>query len=105
VHIQQKFLTGMAARSPAKSTCRNVCVKTGRDYDPLDYYRHLVGKFDVTGLAYRQIDWPRQTAPGRCKDRFYRFRWRRHSSNARNAIDFWRTTGKGPRLARSKPVV
>jgi type III restriction enzyme len=52
------------------------CVKLGRgakaEYEPLDYFEHLISRVDVTKFRYGTIDWPLAEALKEAKDRFYR---------------------------------
>src|SRR5262249_7938101 len=47
-------------------------VKTGKDYEPLDYYRHLLSQVDVRKFGYGSVDWDMTEALARVKDSFYR---------------------------------
>lgn len=49
------------------------CLKVnGDEYEPLDYYRHLVARVDVDRFDYQGIDWPLAEKLRDAKDRFYR---------------------------------
>ena len=52
------------------------CVRHGRgpraEYEPLDYFEHLISRVDVTKFPYGRIDWPLAEALREAKDRFYR---------------------------------
>lgn len=48
------------------------CVRTGKTYEPLDYFRHLLSTVEVESLAYDTINWPLADAMKAAKDRFYR---------------------------------
>lgn len=48
------------------------CVKDGEEYEPLDYFRHLVSQVNVDKFAYDKIDWKLDDALAEAKDRFYR---------------------------------
>ncbi len=47
-------------------------VKNGKDYEALDYYRHLLSKVDVKKFDYESVDWNMAEALERAKDSFYR---------------------------------
>jgi len=48
------------------------CVKTGDEYEPLDWYRHLLNEVDETKFEYGSIDWKLADELGKAKDRVYR---------------------------------
>jgi type III restriction enzyme len=52
------------------------CVVHGKgakaEYEPLDYFEHLISRVDVTKFAYGGIDWPLAEALREAKDRYYR---------------------------------
>lgn len=48
------------------------CVKRGKEYEPLDYFRHLLPAVDVEEFPYDKTDWPMADALKEAKDRFYR---------------------------------
>jgi len=48
------------------------CVKEGRTFEPLDYYRHLVSRVDVDQFEYDKIDWPLAKEIELQKERMYR---------------------------------
>ena len=48
------------------------CVKQGKEYEALDYYRHLVSKVDVAKFGYASIDWNLMDALRSAKDSYYR---------------------------------
>jgi len=48
------------------------CVKTGDEYEPLDYFRHLISQVDVDRFPFNRIDWPLADELAAAKDRFYR---------------------------------
>ncbi|MDZ4841377.1 MAG: DEAD/DEAH box helicase family protein [Hyphomicrobium aestuarii] len=48
------------------------CVQTGDDYEPLDYFRHLLATVKVEAFEYDTINWPLAEALRGAKDRFYR---------------------------------
>ncbi len=47
-------------------------VKTGRSYEVLDYYRHLLSQVEVMRFDYESVDWNLADALTRVKDSFYR---------------------------------
>jgi hypothetical protein len=48
-------------------------VKAGKDYEPLDYYRHLLSTVDVSDLRYEEeIDWDLREAIEKGRDSYYR---------------------------------
>jgi type III restriction enzyme len=47
-------------------------VKNGKDYESLDYYRHLLSQVDVRKFDYGAADWDMTEALQRAKDSFYR---------------------------------
>ncbi len=47
------------------------CVKEGREYARLDYYRHLVSQVDLDRFPYDRIEWPLAQELANAKDRFY----------------------------------
>ncbi len=48
------------------------CVKTGDDYQSLDYFRHLIRYVDVDAFAYDAINWDLSADLKDAKERFYR---------------------------------
>jgi type III restriction enzyme len=48
------------------------CVKTGNDYESLDYFRHLIRHVDVDNFAYNAINWNLADDLKDAKERFYR---------------------------------
>ncbi len=48
------------------------CVKSGRGYEPLDWYQHLLSEVDVGSFEYASIDWKLEEDIAKAKDRFYR---------------------------------
>lgn len=52
------------------------CVKTDvgkkAEYEPLDYFRHLVARVDVRTFGYGSIDWPLSEELKAARDRFFR---------------------------------
>lgn len=49
------------------------CVKAGSEYEPLDYFRHLLPTVDVETFPYDKIDWPMADELKKAKDRFYTY--------------------------------
>lgn len=47
-------------------------VKSGRDYEPLDYYQHLLSQVDVRKFDYGAANWDMTEELQRAKDSFYR---------------------------------
>jgi type III restriction enzyme len=94
VKIQQKFLNYYGRPFAGKIYLPHFCVKNGRGFEGLDYYRHLISRVDVNGFAYRSVDWDLQNELIEAKERFYRITLgeeilRTHETN----IDFWEEDG------------
>jgi len=61
--------------------CRKIylphfCVRSGRSYEPLDYFRHLLAAVDLDHFQYQEISsdrWHLTKAIKESRDRFYRF--------------------------------
>jgi type III restriction enzyme len=47
-------------------------VKTGRQYEALDYYQHLMSQVDVSQFSYDSVDWNMSDDLERNKDSYYR---------------------------------
>ncbi|MFH1023524.1 MAG: DEAD/DEAH box helicase family protein [Planctomycetota bacterium] len=48
------------------------CVRSGREYEPLDYYRHLASQVDIRGFRYDAADWNLSTELAATKETFFR---------------------------------
>lgn len=49
------------------------CVKNGREHEPLDYYRHLISRVDVSRFSYEKLaEWPVAELIREQRDRLYR---------------------------------
>lgn len=70
--IKEKFASLYRKPFAGKIYLPRFCVKSGAEYEPLDYFRHLLNKVDVDRFAYDAIDWPMAQAMKEAKDRFYR---------------------------------
>ncbi|MGN6725532.1 MAG: DEAD/DEAH box helicase [Tepidisphaeraceae bacterium] len=70
--IREEFSSMYGKPFAGKIYLPHFCVKTGKNYEPLDYFRHLLATVDVEKLAYDRIDWPLADALKQAKDRFYR---------------------------------
>jgi len=71
VHIRDEFLSLYRKPYAGKIYLPHFCVKTGRSYEALDYFRHLISRVDVERFAYEKIDWPLADELKAAKDRFY----------------------------------
>jgi len=71
VSIREEFLSFYLKPYEGKIYLPHFCVKNGKQYEALDYFRHLVSQVDVTQFAYAKIDWPLAEALREAKDRFY----------------------------------
>ncbi len=72
VRICQRFLEMYTKPFEGKIYLPHFCVKNGKQYEPLDYYRHLIGTADINAFRYTTINWPMAEAMKEAKDRFYR---------------------------------
>ena len=75
VRIQDKF-SRLYRQFEGKIYLPHFCVKTGRDYEPLDYFGHLLAEVDVDEFEYDEISsekWHLAQAASDAKDRFYRW--------------------------------
>ncbi len=72
VRIRQEFLQLYTQPFEGKIYLPHFCVKDGKQYEPLDYYRHLISTVKVHEFEYGLIDWPMAEAMRKAKDRFYR---------------------------------
>jgi type III restriction enzyme len=70
--IREEFTSMYRRPFAGKIYLPRFCVKTGKEYEALDYFRHLVSKVDVERFTYGEIDWPLAQALKDAKDRFYR---------------------------------
>ena len=71
VQIREEFLSYYKRPYAGKIYLPHFCVKNGRHYEALDYFRHLVSRVDVKRFPYGEIDWPLADALKDAKDRFY----------------------------------
>jgi len=62
------------------------CVKTGDEYEPLDWYRHLLSEVDETKFDYASIDWRLAEELAKAKDRFYRMTLGDDGPSAENEV-------------------
>jgi len=72
VSIRPEFASLYHKPYEGKIYLPHFCVKVGKHYEALDYFRHLLPKVDVTAFPYSAIDWPLAEALAEAKDRFYR---------------------------------
>lgn len=64
------------------------CVKEGREYEPLDYFRHLVSRVDVEAFEYEGINW--DLAKEVEKERMYRVTLGEAPTRERETdVDLW----------------
>lgn len=88
--IRQQFLGMYRKPFEGKIYLPHFCVKNGKQYEPLDYFRHLVSQVHVEGFSYDSIDWPLADALREAKDRFYRITLGEDLHRVREAdIDLW----------------
>jgi type III restriction enzyme len=71
IRIRQSLLELYQRPFEGKIYLPRFCVKKGRNYEPLDYFRHLVSHVDVAAFEYRQIDWKLSEEVRAAKDRFF----------------------------------
>jgi type III restriction enzyme len=71
VQIREEFLSCYKRPYAGKIYLPHFCVKNGRHYEALDYFRHLISRVDVERFPYGEIDWPLADALKDAKDRFY----------------------------------
>ena len=72
VHIREEFLSYYKKPYAGKIYLPHFCVRNGKRYEALDYFRHLISRVDVERFPYAKIDWPLADALKDAKDRFYR---------------------------------
>ena len=72
IHIRGEFLDLYTKPYAGKIYLPRFCVKDGKNYEPLDYFRHLLAKVDVVKFQFAKIDWPLAEELAAAKDRFYR---------------------------------
>jgi type III restriction enzyme len=70
--IREEFASLYRKPYQGKIYLPHFCVKTGGEYEPLDYFRHLLSAVDVDTFPYDEIDWGMAEALKEAKDRFYR---------------------------------
>jgi len=72
VQIREEFLSYYKRPYAGKIYLPHFCVRNGKHYEALDYFRHLVSRVDVGRFAYGGINWPLAHELKKAKDRFYR---------------------------------
>ncbi len=72
VRIREDFLSLYNKPYEGKIYLPRFCVKEGNRYEPLDYFRHLLKRVDVTRFPFGKIDWSLASEITEAKDRFYR---------------------------------
>jgi len=72
VRMRQEFADLYRKPFEGKIYLPHFCVKTGDQYEPLDYFRHLISQVDENRFAYGKIEWDLAQDLKEAKDRFYR---------------------------------
>lgn len=70
--IRAEFLRHYRKPFDGKIYLPRFCVKRGREYEALDYFRHLVSQVDVVRFDYGAVDWDMSSALKTALDSFYR---------------------------------
>jgi len=70
--IRAEFLRHYRRPFDGKIYLPRFCVKRGRDYEALDYFRHLVSQVDVARFDYGSVNWDMSEALKAALDSFYR---------------------------------
>lgn len=70
--IRAEFLQYYRKPFDGKIYLPRFCVKRGREYEALDYFRHLVSQVDVARFNYGAVDWDMSSALKTALDSFYR---------------------------------
>ena len=93
VRIQEQFLEFYQRPFEGKIYLPHFCVKDGKQYEPLDYFRHLVSRVDVRSMAYGQVrGWNLRDALKEAKERFYRVSLGQDLERVRETdLDYWET--------------
>jgi type III restriction enzyme len=71
VRMRREFSSVYRKPFEGKVYLPRFCVSDGKDIEPLDYFRHLVARVDVSQFGYQQIDWPLADALAQARDRFF----------------------------------
>jgi type III restriction enzyme len=72
VRIRDQFAALYRPQFEGRIYLPRFCIKTGRDYAPLDYFLHLVSRVEVSRFAYDRIEWPLADTLREARDRFFR---------------------------------
>ncbi len=70
--IRRQFLAYYRKPFEGRIYLPRLCVKDGRRYEALDYFRHLISQVDVERFAYTAVDWDMSVALASAADSFYR---------------------------------
>jgi len=70
--IRPEFLRYYRKPFQGKIYLPRFCVKSGNEYEALDYFRHLVSQVDVARFDYSLVNWNVSDALAGAKDSFYR---------------------------------
>ncbi len=70
--IRPEFLLHYRKPFEGKIYLPRFCVRSGSDYEALDYFRHLVSQVTVSQFNYAAVDWDMSVALAAAKDSFYR---------------------------------
>lgn len=90
VRIRPQFLGLYRRPVVEKIYLPHFCVRNGRGYEPLDYFRHLVSRVEVDEFGYDGINWPMRDAIRDAKERFYRVTLGEEMQRVRETeIDMW----------------
>lgn len=72
IHIREQFLDLYRKPFEGEIYLPRFCVKEGKQYERLDYFRHLIQHIDIDAFEYAAIQWPMAEKIREAKDRFYR---------------------------------
>ncbi len=69
--IRKQFLKFYRKPFQGKIFIPRFCVKCGKEYEALDYFRHLVSRVDLNAADYGSVDWEISKILDSAKDSFY----------------------------------
>jgi type III restriction enzyme len=75
IHIRDDY-SRMYRQFEGKIYLPHFCVKTGSNYEPLDYFEHLLSEVDADAFQYGEISgekWHLARAAAEARDRYYRW--------------------------------
>ncbi len=75
IRVRSEF-SQMYPQFEGKIYLPHFCVKTGRNYEPLDYFEHLLTELNVDAFQYDEISserWHLAKVANEAKDRFYKW--------------------------------